>query len=173
MLLPFPGNSSLTVLFCDKSVKGRFSYLSKVHPFQVCLGPYTAVLTFRERSFRSGRFFSAVRGPNFVAFNVYAEPTTDGDYAKTVLLFRRRRTAISRDVLSCIFLPTLSPTMSSESPREYVIEHDDPVGPSEGLHDQRESGVAVSPSCGARIECRVNKEGPIHESIRQRRNTSQ
>ncbi len=37
--------------------------------------------------------------------------------------------------------------MSRESARENVIEHKDPVGPSEGLHDQRESGVAMSPSC--------------------------
>lgn len=45
------------------------------------------------------------------------------------------------------FSPILSPRMETMSARPYVIEHVEPEGPSAGLHDQRESGVAKSPSC--------------------------
>lgn len=47
--------------------------------------------------------------------------------------------------------------MSSESARVYVIEHVDPAGPREGLHDQREPGVVESPSYKRRKQncCRL------------------
>ena len=49
--------------------------------------------------------------------------------------------------------PILSDSTVSVSPKVYVIEHVDPSEPSEGMHDQRDSGV-IKPSChwlGGRI----------------------
>ena len=69
--------------------------------------------------------------------------------------------------------------MSSESAREYVIEHNESVGPSEGLHDQRLSCVAMSPSCDKACQRQdvverargTRGEGSRHLAVESRKST--
>ena len=56
-----------------------------------------------------------------------------------------RREALIVSVPNRIGSPMLSASMVTTSARLYLMEHVDPSGPSEGLHDQREFGVK-SPS---------------------------